>query len=115
MLKGLVSGFAKVTITDTADHSAIAKVTASYKNCSDERDSIINGAESVSQTRPTPTKTSLDWDSDLVQTGARQGSKVTSPDGFKLTIDIMMNNFFATGILTTTINGQTYKQPANGD
>ena len=90
-------------------------MAVSYENYSDERNNIINGTESVSQTRPTPTKTSLDWHSDLLQTGAIQGSKVTSPDGFKLTIDIMMNNFLATGTLTTTINGQTYKQPANGD
>jgi WD40-like Beta Propeller Repeat len=114
-LKGLVSGFTKVTITDTVDHSAIATVTISYNNYSDNRNNIINGTESVSQTRPTPTKTSLDWHSNLVETGATQGSKVTSLDGFKLTIDIMLNNFFATGTMTTTINGHTYQQPANGD
>jgi hypothetical protein len=90
-------------------------VTISYNNYSDNRNNIINGTESVSQTRPTPTKTSLDWLSNLVETGATQGSKVTSLDGFKLTIDIMLNNFFATGTMTTTINGHTYQQPANGD
>lgn len=39
---------------------------------------------------------------------------MTSPDGFHLAIDIITNIFNANATLTTTINGISYYQPANG-
>jgi len=90
-------------------------VTVKYDNYSDQKGCILNGTESVSETRTTPTTTSLDWHSDIIQTGKVQGTKRTGPDGFKLTIDVIKNIFQATGTLTTTINGQTFVQPGNDD
>jgi hypothetical protein len=43
-----------------------------------------------------------------------EGSKVTGPEGFKLTTDVV-NKFQATGTLTTTIDGKTYRQPSHGN
>jgi hypothetical protein len=113
-LRGAVSGSAKVSIKQTANHRAVKTVEVSYENYSDFPGNIINGTESVTQHSPTATTVALDWQSNLVQTGKVHGTKVTSPDGFKLTIDVMKNIFEATGTLTTTIDGEMYKQPANG-
>ena len=114
-LSGSISGLATVTIVHAPDHNAIRTVAVKYDNYSDQAGYILNGSESVSETRPAPTTTSLDWHSDIVQTGKVQGTKRTSPDGFKLTIDVRTNIFQATGTLTTIINGQTYVQPGNDD
>jgi len=114
-LPGSISGSATATIVQTSDHKAIRTVTVKYDNYSDQKGCILNGTESVSETRTTPTTTSLDWHSDIIQTGKVQGTKRTGPDGFKLTIDVIKNIFQATGTLTTTINGQTFVQPGNDD
>ena len=115
ILRGAVSGTAKVTITHTPNHSAILTVAVTYENYSDERGVTFNGTERVTQNRPAPTTSALDWHSDIVQTGKVNARKVTSPDGFKLTIDVIKNKFQATGTLTTTVDGQTYRQPGNGN
>ena len=114
-LRGSISGTATVNIEHTPDHNAIRSVSVVYDNYSSEQGNVLNGSESVSQTHPVPTTSSLEWHSNIVQTGAVQGAKGTSPDGFKLTIDVMRNVFRATGTLTTTINGKTYVQPSNGN
>jgi hypothetical protein len=54
------------------------------------------------------------WYSDIVETGVVHASKVTSPRGFHLEINVMTNIFNATGTLTTTVDGIKYRQPANG-
>ena len=56
----------------------------------------------------------VDWYSDIVSTGEQEGTKKTSPEGFHLEIDTMTNIFNANGTLTTTVDGQVFKQPANG-
>ena len=114
-LRGAVSGSASVSITHTSDHSAVSTVAVTYKNYSDQRGVVFNGTERVTQTRPALTTTSLDWHADIVQTGKTSARKLTSPDGFKLTIDVMKNIFQATGTLTTTVDGKTYRQPSNGN
>ncbi len=114
-LKGVLSGSAKVTIEDVPDHSATLSVSVDYANFSDTRGNIINGTESVFQTHPKPTTVALVWRSNLIQSGTTSAAKTTSPDGFNLTIDILTNIFHATGTLTTTVNGKTYRQPKNGD
>ena len=114
-LSGSVSGSAIVTIAHTTDHEAIHTVAVKYDDFSDEAGCVLNGTESVSEARPSLTTTSLDWHSDIVQTGKLQGTKRTSPDGFKLTIDVIKNILQATGTLTTTINGQAFVQPGNDD
>lgn len=113
-LVGKRSGSAAVTITENADHTAISTVSVAYRDYSDDGAHILNGTESVTTTNPSPTLNKLDWYSDLVQTGQDHGTKKTGPDGFHLTIDVLTNLFQATGTLTTTINGTTYRQPANG-
>jgi hypothetical protein len=114
-LRGRVSGSAKVTVTDTPDHRGIKAIAVAYNNYSDDGENTINGTESVNGGFSKPTEVTLDWHSNLTETGKANGTKLTSPDGFELTIDIMRNIFEATGTLTTTINGVTYKQPGNGD
>jgi hypothetical protein len=58
-----------VTITHTPNHSAILTVAVTYENYSDERGVTLNGTERVTQNRPAPTTSALDWHSDIVQTG----------------------------------------------
>lgn len=114
-LQGKVSGQAKVVITDSADHRSIRSISVEYKNYSDDGDGVINGTESVSGGYTKMTTAVIDWHSNLTQTGKKStATKITSPDGFKLTIDVMRNVFDATGTLITTINGREYKQPGNG-
>lgn len=115
VLRGQASGVAKVVITDSPDHRSVKSVAVDYSNYSDDGESVINGAESVSGGYTKLTTATLDWRSNLTQTGKVNGKKVTSPDGFRLSIDVMRNIFDATGALTTTINGRTYTQPANGN
>jgi hypothetical protein len=115
VLRGQASGTAKVAINDSPDHRTVKSVAVVYDNYSDDGESVINGTESVSGGYIKLTTAVLDWRSNLTQTGKVNGKKVTSPDGFKLTIDVMRNIFDAIGTLTTTINGRTYTQPANGN
>jgi hypothetical protein len=115
-LRGRVAGSATVIFKDGDDHRGLKTVSVTYKDYSDERGNIINGTEEVSRLPSrSPTVFALDWHSNLVQSGKTQGTKITSPDGFKTSIDVFTNIFEATGTLTTTINGKTYKQPGNGE
>jgi hypothetical protein len=112
---GKISGTAMVTIKQTDDHRGIRTVSVVYKDYSDFRGNVINGTEDVTQLPSKPTTFLLDWHSNLVQSGHVHGTKVTSPEGFKTSVDVFTNIFDATGTLTTTIDGKTYKQPGNGD
>jgi hypothetical protein len=126
-LNGLVSGSAQVTIT--AASLADTAVAATYTNYSNDGDHVLNGSESVQAVtgRPgqSPFLSIIDWTSTLTETdgnGNLIGTKVTTgdptyslfPSGFELQINILTNNFFAKGTLSTTLDGQTYTQPANG-
>jgi hypothetical protein len=126
-LNGLVSGSAQVTIT--AGSLADTAVAATYTNYSNDGDHVLNGSESVQAVsgRPgqSPFLSIIDWTSNLTETdgnGNLIGTKVTTgdptyslfPSGFELQINVLSNNFFAEGTLSTTIDGQTYTQPANG-
>jgi hypothetical protein len=113
-LRGQVAGSAKVVITEKPDRSGIAAIAVAYDNYADDPEHVINGTESVSEVRPDPVTSALDWRSDLTGTGAVQATKLTSPGGFRLTINIMQPIFHATGTMTTTIDGRTYRQPGNG-
>jgi hypothetical protein len=114
-LRGKVSGSASVTIKQTDNHRGIKTVSVIYKDYSDDRDNIINGTEQVTQLPSKPTTFTLDWRSNLVQSGKTHGTKITSPNGFKASVDVFTNIFEATGTLTTTIDGKTYTQPTNGN
>jgi len=114
-LPGRISGSASVTIKQTDNHRGIKTVSVVYKDYSDFRGNIINGTEDVTQLPSKPTTFSLDWHSNLVQSGKISGTKITSPDGFKASIDVFTNVLQATGTLTTTVDGKTFVQPGNGN
>jgi uncharacterized repeat protein (TIGR01451 family) len=123
-LNGLVSGSAQVTITDNA--TGVTAASATYTNYSNDGDHVINGSESVQAIFGRPGQNSFtsitDWVYNITETGTSTGTKVTTPGGpsspfpagFELTINVLSNQFQATGALMTTLNGQTYTQPANG-
>ncbi|KAH8589823.1 hypothetical protein B0O99DRAFT_655285 [Bisporella sp. PMI_857] len=116
-LKGKVCGSAKVRLIPTAPgQTRFNTVAVNYTNYSDDGKHILNGYEQVKST-PTagqPWLSVLDWESDIVQTGVVRGTKKTSPGGFHLKIDAVLNIFEANGTLTTTLDGKTYTQPQNG-
>ncbi|KAK1535837.1 saponin hydrolase [Colletotrichum paranaense] len=112
-LKGKVSGWANVTITPNSGGGLPGTVAVEYHNYSDDGSNVLVGSEKVTSVNPSPTVEEIDWYSDLVQTGPSNGTKKTSSDGFRLTIDILTNIFQANGTLTTTIDGKEWLQPAN--
>lgn len=113
-LKGLHSGYASASLKVEGDQGLINSVSVVYHDYSDDGENILNGWERVASRNPTPTVEYVDWYSNLTQTGPNNGTKVTSPDGFHLEIDVLVNILNANGTLTTTVNGNEYKQPANG-
>ncbi|KAK6227537.1 saponin hydrolase precursor [Colletotrichum tabaci] len=112
-LRGKVGGWANVTITPGVEDGRPRTVAVRYHDFSDDGVNVLAGTEMVTVTNPTPTLESVDWFSDLVQTGPNNGTKRTSADGFHLDIDIIRNIFRASGTLVTTVNGQKWVQPAN--
>ena len=116
-LFGRVSGSAAVNFTEDANHAgAIRTVSVAYSDFCDEEGYVVNGWEEFTRDLDgsNPWNQIVHWFSDITQTGVVSATKKTSPDGFHLTIDVMVNIFNATGSLTTTIDGVVYKQPANG-
>lgn len=89
-------------------------VSVSYHDFSDNGIDVLVGTENTTSTNLNATTSLVDWYSDLTQTGSSTSTKRTSPGGFHLTIDILLNVFRATGTLTTTIDGVEYLQPLNG-
>ncbi|GAW20628.1 hypothetical protein ANO14919_101360 [Xylariales sp. No.14919] len=112
-LVGTASGSAKVTITDNTDASSIKSVAVQYTDYSDDGINFINGYENYTRSNPSYTLEIGDWYSDLVQTGATNSTKKTSPDGFHVSIDTFVNIFEANGTLTTTVDDNVYSQPLN--
>ncbi|MEX3101647.1 MULTISPECIES: hypothetical protein [unclassified Streptomyces] len=111
-MRGAATGSATVEIVRNGVE--VRSVKATYRHYSDDGRVFLNGTESVTRTNLSLTNHRLDWHSDLVQSGAVRAEKKTSPDGFHLTIDVFDTEFNATGTLTTTVDGRTYTQPANG-
>lgn len=112
-LYGKVSGLANVTITLDSMDSYVKSVAVSYDNYCYDNNNTIHGWENITITPLAGTSELVDWYSNLTSTGVMSGTKVTSPDGFHLTIDIITNIFEATGTLNTTINGESWLQPSN--
>ncbi|WAO92022.1 Hypothetical protein NCS54_00951200 [Fusarium falciforme] len=113
-LRGKHSGYAKVQLQDNSSGS-LSSVSVEYVKFSDDGKFVLNGTESVKTTAGSATLTLVDWRSDLVQTvGGVVNTKETSPGGFQLSIDVLINIFNANGTLTTKVDGKTYHQPANG-
>ena len=112
-LRGRSSGHADVQIVYNPN-SATKSVSATYHEFSRDGRNFLNGFENVTSTALTLTLGHYDWFSNLTSTGVETGTKLTSPDGFHLDIDVMTNHFNANGTLTTTINGVSFYQPCNG-
>ncbi|KAF2143110.1 uncharacterized protein K452DRAFT_326256 [Aplosporella prunicola CBS 121167] len=113
-LKGKSHGSAQIVLTGNSDKDTLSSVSVTYNNFSDDGINVLQGWENVTVKIPKPTLNHLDWYSDLVRTGETNSIKKTSPDGFHLDIDVLTNMFDANGTLSTTIDGHTYEQPANG-
>ncbi|KAF3065833.1 putative saponin hydrolase precursor protein [Daldinia childiae] len=114
IMYGEVAGSAHITIVADTNLTIVRSVAVKYDNFSDDGLTFLDGTENVTTQNPTVTLNIVDWYSDLVQTGQTNATKVTSPDGFHLSIDAFTNIFDANGTLSTTINGTLYTQPANG-
>ncbi|KAH7051369.1 hypothetical protein B0J12DRAFT_84738 [Macrophomina phaseolina] len=112
-LKGKASGFAQVVLASSGTSAVVGKVAVTYHNFSDDGATFLNGWESVAAQNPSPTLEQVGWFSDLVQSGQTNATKRTSLDGFHLSIDALTNIFEANGTLTTTVDGQAWKQPPN--
>lgn len=112
-LKGKACGFAKVNITWNSAGTAVSSVGVKYTNFSNDGINTLVGNEMVTRDFVTPTLNHVDWYSNLTSTGTVTATKVTSSDGFHLSIDVLTNFFNANGTLVTTIDGITYRQPAN--
>jgi hypothetical protein len=119
-LTGKQRGKATVTITWNDANTRVQDIAVTYAGFSDDGVNTIDGTESVSAAYPSTYVTDILWKSDLTSTMQPKGqkalkvTKLSSPDGFHLTIDLLVNQLDATGTLTTTVGGQAYTQPANG-
>jgi hypothetical protein len=113
-LKGACRGTASVALVSRANSTTIETVRVAYKDFSDDGVNVLNGREEVSGSPTTTTLYHVDWYSDLVQEGPWAGTKKSGSGGFHLDIDVWKNEFNANGTLTTTLDGKTYVQPANG-
>ncbi|KAI1804331.1 hypothetical protein F4811DRAFT_561900 [Daldinia bambusicola] len=102
IMRGAIAGSVQITIVADANRSIVESVAVKYDNFSDDGLTFLDGTENVTTRNPTPTLNQVDWYSNLVQTGQTNATKVTSPDGFHLSIDAMTNIFDANGTLSTT-------------
>jgi hypothetical protein len=89
-------------------------VRVSYHASSDDGRSFLHGTQSVTEDVERLTLDKLEWHSNLARTGGYEGSQITSPDGFRLSIDVRKNEFQANGTLKTVVDGKKYTQPRNG-
>ncbi|KAH8586967.1 hypothetical protein B0O99DRAFT_699474 [Bisporella sp. PMI_857] len=115
-LAGGITGSANINITWDASKRSPQTVAVEYNNFSYDGITILSGTEEVSVSNPSPTLNHIDWFSDLRSIGERGiiSTKKTSEDGFHLDIDVLINDFSATGTMTTTVDGIAYEQPMNG-
>ncbi|KAL6915321.1 hypothetical protein FSST1_006816 [Fusarium sambucinum] len=107
-LEAKVSGYADVTIAP--DHVAVT-----YHKYTDDGKIFLNGWENATTTTDSLTRSQVDWYSNLTQSGpGLYTTKETSANGFHISIDVLTNEFTASGTLTTTIDGKRFSQPLNG-
>lgn len=113
-IKGNVSGSATVVITDNATNSSISTMAITYHNYVQSRGlNVINGTENIDAS----VAGFLTWNENVTALGLQGiGRQFTSPGGFTVNTNLLntSNNLQATGTMTTTLNGRTYTQPANG-
>ena len=111
-LEGKRSGTAQVTITENEEKNAVASMSVTYADYSNDDVHILNGTERVELVG-----TDVTWHEDLTLSGKHEGTKKTSSDGFTVSVALSALAdpvFDARGTMTTTIDGRTYRQPQNG-
>jgi hypothetical protein len=112
-LAGQRSGSAAVTIAENPAKTDVTSVAVTYKDYSNDGLETLNGTERVDAVG-----TDLTWHENLTATGRHRGTKRTSePAGFTVSVALSAlasPSFAARGTLTTTVDGHTYTQPANG-
>ncbi|MBB5896152.1 hypothetical protein [Kutzneria kofuensis] len=113
-LPGAVCGTATVVITTDDTDALITRIEVGYTGFDNDGSDIINGTESIARDSDSAIS-AVTWHENLTLTGRHTGAKVTSPDGLTLSPQVMDSDFQATGTMTTTIDGQVYTQPGNGD
>ncbi|WP_157734993.1 hypothetical protein [Pseudofrankia inefficax] len=112
---GKVSGSASVVITHNAADTAIASIDVTFRDVVDKPGYVLNGTEKVSIVGTTPLNEVVTWNANITLSGQHTGSKSTSPGGFTLGPDLLLQNkFLPTGTMTTVLDGRTYTQPASG-
>lgn len=109
-LKGKALGSATVTVVETADKSAITLVSAIYDNYSDDGRNIVNGTESVSNAGGTAGP--VTFRSALTLTGEHTGYRLTSPEGFTVSVvSAFTGELVYAGYMVTLIDGKLYQPP----
>ena len=107
--------FGTATVVVTGDATTLSGIAVTYHFFSDVPGSVINGSESVALDGASPFTQTVTWHENLYQFGRHFGAKLTGPAGFTLGPSVLLaNNFQPTGSMTTTIDGRTFTQPANG-
>ncbi|WP_280508417.1 hypothetical protein [Nocardia flavorosea] len=113
-MRGADQGSAEVVITENPDKTMITGISVTYTDYSDRDGIVVDGTESVHRKGDIGFEP-LTWHSDLTISGTYTGTRRTSePGGFTLLPATIRNDFEATGTMTTTLDGHTYTQPANG-
>jgi hypothetical protein len=113
-LKGRVSGYADVTITENAAKNGILSTAVELHGYSDDGKGCIDGIQNITVIVEGITLNHLDWYSELTRSGYQSAEQDTSSDGLHMFIDAMTNIFSANGTLITTTDGVVYRQPLNG-
>lgn len=113
-MRGAEQGSARVVITENPDKTFITDIEVTYTDYSDHTGIVVNGTESAHRAGRIGFEP-ITWHSDLTVSGTYTGTRRTSePAGFTLNPSTIHNTFDATGTMTTTLDGHTYTQPANG-
>jgi hypothetical protein len=113
-LKATASGYASVNLLENTAKTHLQTVTVDYHDFSDDGHTFLHGTQSVTEEIERMTLDKLEWHSNLTWTGEYEGSQITSPNEFRLSIDVMKNEFQANGTLKTVVDGIEYGQPRNG-
>jgi hypothetical protein len=115
-LPGPDGGAATVTLELDAAGNTVQAVAVDYRRYANGC-RVFDGHERVRRLPGGGFQPPIEWDSDITMTGCETGTKVTRTAGGEqgpMTMSTAGNNFQAEGTLTTTIDGQVYRQPANG-
>ncbi|KAK3935851.1 hypothetical protein QBC46DRAFT_461846 [Diplogelasinospora grovesii] len=112
-LRAATSGYANVSIAYDPTDAYIETIAVTYHDYSEDGLSFVSGRENITVTPINATLNRLDWFADIVSTGAMNGTKLTSPDGFHMADDLNGNIFEANGTMVSTVDGVSWSQPCN--